>query len=87
MGRDQSRMVMGDYTLVRHPQWSLWTATRHDNVEIPSRLAGQFVDPEDFRRAAQRIHGETYSWDRIQHQRKIDLRKLAEAEQIGASND
>lgn len=77
---ERSPVTVGDYTLVPHPRWLLWTAERSDGDEIPSCLSGQFTDPEDFRRKAEQVHGDAYSWDRIQHRRKAELHKRAMAE-------
>ena len=80
---ERSPVTIGDYTLSPHPRWLLWTAQRQDGGEIPSRLSGQFVDPEDFRRMAEQVHGEEYSWNRVQADRKAHLRRKAEAEREG----
>lgn len=68
-------MTVGDYTLVPHPRWLLWSAERLDGGEIPFRLSGQFTDPEDFRSKAEQVHGNSYSWDHIQSQRKVELHR------------
>lgn len=78
---ERSPITIGDYTLVPHPRWLLWTAQRQDGEPVPIRLAGQFTDPEDFRQKAEQIHGRAYSWDRIQDQRKAELRRKALASQ------
>ena len=80
MGHDRSPVTVGEYTLTPHHRWLLWKAERQDGQPVPSRLSGQFTNPEDFRQKAEQIHGDAYSWDRIQNQRKVELRKKALAE-------
>jgi hypothetical protein len=82
---ERSPIKIGDYTLRPHPRWMLWTAERSDGEPIPPRLSGQFTDPEDFRKMAEIAHGDACSWDRIQHERKAELRAKAKADQEGSN--
>jgi len=74
---DRTPRVVGDYTLVPHGRWKLYTASRPDGHEVPKPLTGQFTDPDDFRKAAEAVHGDRYGVQRIAGERKDQLDALA----------
>lgn len=52
---------MGDYILQLDGTYMLFNVSHKDGKPIPKGLQGHWKRPEDFRKAAERVHGPAYS--------------------------
>lgn len=63
---NREQVEIGDYTLIPHERWMLWSAVRNDGRELHPRLSGMFSDVEAFRKLAENVHGSAYSAENVE---------------------
>lgn len=52
---------IGEYILQLDSKYMLFNVRHKDNKLIPKGLQGMWMRPEDFRKAAEKVHGPAYS--------------------------
>lgn len=76
--------LCGQYMLVPHERFNLYRVShRKDGGEIPAALMSNYTSFEDFRAAAQRVHGDAYSERAIADQQKEIFNRINEARKRG----
>jgi hypothetical protein len=76
--------LCGVYYLEPDVRWNLYhVARRKDGQPVPDKLKGKYSSFDDFRRAAESVHGDAYSDKAISDQQKIIFDRMNEARKRG----